>query len=53
VDVEASQVNSAAEASATRIMIDRVEEKYDMKPARLVGGHQLGLCAHAGVDGQY
>jgi len=22
---------------ATRIMIDQVEEKYDMKPARLVG----------------
>ena len=42
VDVEASQVNSAAEASATRIMIDRVEEKYDIKPTRLVGDTNYG-----------
>jgi hypothetical protein len=42
MDVEASTVNSAAEAKATRLMIDRVEEKYDIKPARLVGDTNYG-----------
>lgn len=37
LDVEAFSVNKAAEAEATRTMIDRVEEKFDLKPERLVG----------------
>ena len=43
MDVEASPVNSAAEAKTTRNMIDRVEEKYNIKPARLVGIPIMGL----------
>ena len=42
VDVEASAVNSAAEVEATRTMIDRVEDKFDMKPERLVGDTNYG-----------
>jgi hypothetical protein len=39
-----STVNSGAEAKATRMMIDRVEEKYDIKPARLVGDTNYGTA---------
>lgn len=42
VDVEASAVNKTAEAAATRLMIDRVEETFDMKPERLVGDTNYG-----------
>ncbi len=45
VDVEASAVNSAAEVEATRTMIDRVEEQFDMKPERLVGDTNYGSGA--------
>jgi hypothetical protein len=37
VDVEASAVNKMAEVEATKMMIDRVEEKFAIKPQRLVG----------------
>jgi transposase len=45
VDVEASAVNSAAEGEATRTMIDRVEDKFDLKPERLVGDTNYGSAA--------
>jgi len=45
VDVEASAVNSTAEVEATRTMIDRVEEKFNMKPERLVGDTNYGSAA--------
>jgi transposase len=45
VDVEASAVNSAAEVEATRTMIDRVEDKFDLKPERLVGDTNYGSAA--------
>jgi hypothetical protein len=48
---KASPVNKAAEAKATRIMIDRVEEKFDLKPTCLVGDTNYGSASHAGVDG--
>jgi len=48
VDVEASAVNKAAEAKATRIMIDRVEERFDLKPTRLVGDTNYGSAAMLG-----
>jgi transposase len=48
VDVEASAVNKAAEANATRIMVDRVEEKFDLKPVRLVGDTNYGSAAMLG-----
>jgi hypothetical protein len=42
LDVEASAVNKAAEAEATRTMIDRVEQIFDLKPERLVGDTNYG-----------
>ena len=48
VDVEASPVNKAAEAKATRTMIDRVEETFDLKPKRLVGDTNYGSAAMLG-----
>ena len=45
VDVEASAVNSAAEVEATRTMIDRVEDRFDLKPERLVGDTNYGSAA--------
>ncbi len=48
VDVEASAVNKMAEAEATRIMIDRVEERFDLKPNRLVGDTNYGSAAMVG-----
>jgi len=48
VDVEASSVNKAAEAKATRTMIERVEERFDLKPTRLVGDTNYGSAAMLG-----
>lgn len=44
VDVEASTVSRNAEVEATKTMIDRVEEKFDLKPARLVGDTNYGTA---------
>jgi len=48
VDVEASSVNKAAETNATRTMIDRVEERFDIKPTRLVGDTNYGTAPMLG-----
>ena len=48
VDVEASAVNKMAEIEATKIMIDRVEEKFAIKPQRLVGDTNYGVAAMLG-----
>jgi len=48
VDVEASAVNSAAEVDATKTMIERVENKFDLKPERLVGDTNYGSAAMLG-----
>lgn len=48
VDVEPSAVNKAAEVDATKVMIDRVEDKYGMKPERLVGDTNYGSDAMLG-----
>ena len=45
VDVEASAVNKTAEVDATKTMIERVEDKYDIKPERLVGDTNYGSAA--------
>jgi len=42
LDVEASAVNKAAEVDATKTMIERVEDKFDLKPERLVGDTNYG-----------
>ena len=48
VDVEASAVSKLAEVEATKIMIDRVEEKFALKPKRLVGDTNYGVAAMLG-----
>ena len=48
VDVEASAVNKMAEVEATKIMIDRVEKKFAIKPRRLVGDTNYGVAAMLG-----
>lgn len=48
LDVEASAVNKAAEAEATRTMIDRVEETFGLKPERLVGDTNYGSASMLG-----
>jgi transposase len=45
VDVEASAVNKAAEVAATQTMIERVEDKFELKPERLVGDTNYGSAA--------
>ena len=48
VDVEASSVSKSAEVDATKKMLDRVEEKFGLKPARLVGDTNYGSAAMLG-----
>lgn len=48
VDVEASAVNKTAEANATKAMIERVEQKFTLKPQRLVGDTNYGTAAMLG-----
>jgi IS5 family transposase len=48
VDVEASSVSKSAEVDATKTMLDRVEEKFDLKPTRLVGDTNYGSAAMLG-----
>jgi len=48
VDVEASSVTKTAEIEATKTMIDRVEEKFSIKPQRLVGDTNYGIAAMLG-----
>jgi transposase len=48
VDVEASAVSKQAEVEATKTMIDRVENKFAIKPQRLVGDTNYGVAAMLG-----
>jgi transposase len=48
VDVEASAVTRTAEVEAAKTMINRVEEKFAMKPRRLVGDTNYGVAAMLG-----
>jgi transposase len=48
VDVEASTVNKTAEVNATKDMINRVEQKFHMKPRRLVGDTNYGVATMLG-----
>jgi Transposase DDE domain len=45
VDVKASAVNKTDEVEATSAMIERVEDKFGMKPDRLVGDTNYGSAA--------
>ena len=44
VDVEPSTANRAQEAETTRTMIDRVEERFGIKPKRLIGDTAYGTA---------
>ena len=44
VDVEATPAHRTDEVNATRTMIDRVEDRFDMKPERLVGDMAYGAA---------
>ena len=48
VDVEASAVNKRAEVNATRAMMERIEEKFELKPKRLAGETAYGSEAMLG-----
>jgi transposase len=48
VDVEATAVNKTAEVEATRVMIERVEAKLDLKPTRFVADTNYGSAAMLG-----
>ena len=48
VDVEASPVNSTAEVNTTKKMIDRVEERFAIKPNRLLGDTAYGTATMLG-----
>ena len=44
VDVEATTANRSAEVESTKAMVDRVEERFNMKPHRLVGDTAYGTA---------
>jgi len=44
VDVEATPAWGPAEVNATRTMIERVERRFDLKPARLIGDMAYGAA---------
>ncbi|MFC7519085.1 transposase [Herbaspirillum sp. GCM10030257] len=57
VDVEPSSSSHAAESRATQTMIDRVEQRFQMKPHRLIGDTAYGsasmlawLVDHKGIE---
>jgi hypothetical protein len=45
VDVEATPAHRTAEVESTKTMIDRVEERFDLKPERLIGDTAYGTAA--------
>jgi transposase len=45
MDVEPSTANRAQEAETTRTMIDRVEDRFGIKPHRLIGDTAYGIAA--------
>jgi transposase len=44
LDVEATGANKTQELDATKTMIERVEERFDIKPARLIGDTAYGAA---------
>lgn len=45
VDVQATTANSSAELEATKAMLDRVKEQFDLNPKRLIGDTAYGTAA--------
>jgi Transposase DDE domain/Transposase domain (DUF772) len=48
IDVEATAAHRTEETAATKTMIDRVEERFDLKPQRLIGDTAYGSAAMLG-----
>ena len=48
VDVEATTANRSREVDSTRHMIERVEERFEMKPKRLIGDTAYGTAEFLG-----
>ncbi len=48
VDVEATPAYRTDEVNATRIMVDRVEERFDIKPTHLIGDTAYGTAEMLG-----
>jgi hypothetical protein len=44
VDVEATPANRTMEVESTKIMVDRIEERFDLKPERLIGDTAYGTA---------
>lgn len=45
VDVEATPAHRTCEVDSTKVMIDRVEEKFDITPQRLIGDTAYGTAS--------
>ncbi len=52
VDVEATPAHKSDEINATKTMIERVEERFDLKPDRLIGDTNYGTAAILRMDGR-
>jgi transposase len=44
LDVEATPANRTAEVNSTKVMVDRVEERFDLTPERLIGDTAYGTA---------
>jgi transposase len=44
VDVEATPAHRTMEVESTKIMVDRIEERFDLKPQRLIGDTAYGTA---------
>lgn len=44
VDVEATPAHRTMEVESTKVMVDRVEERFDLKPERLIGDTAYGTA---------
>ena len=52
VDVEATPALRTDEVNATRTMLERVEERFDLKPERLIGDMAYGAAPSSGLVGR-
>lgn len=48
LDVEATPANRTAEVESTKLMVDRVEERFDLKPERLIADTAYGTAPMLG-----
>lgn len=48
LDVEATPAHRTAEVDSTKLMVDRVEERFDLKPERLIADTAYGTAPMLG-----